>query len=143
MMLGGVCFSYLYYKNKKSEDEHDVQLKSPFTLGPAIKFGAFFAFILLLSKAAQIYLGTKGLYLTSLLSGLADMDAITISVANLAANGSITNSVAASSITIAALSSMITKGAIVYMWGNDKLKKKVFIAFSIIFVLGVLSIFFL
>jgi uncharacterized membrane protein (DUF4010 family) len=110
-------------------------------LGPALKFGAFFAFILLLSKAAQIYLGTKGIYLTSVFSGLADVDAITLSMAKLAANNVVTEKVASSAIALAALSNTLVKGGIVYFLGSKELKKKISLALGSILLVGLVSIF--
>ena len=143
MSLVGFLFSYYYFKVKKKEKRHALELKSPFTLGPALKFGAFFALILLLSKAAQIYLGTKGIYLTSIFSGLADVDAITLSMARLAANGTVTEKVASSAITMAAMSNTLVKGGIVYFLGSKELKKKISVAFGVILLVGLSSILFL
>tara|TARA_Y100000034_G_C6868015_1_gene395832 strand:+ start:358 stop:1617 length:1260 start_codon:yes stop_codon:yes gene_type:complete len=140
MTLTGAGFSYYYYKIKKEEKSEKLELKSPFTLNPAIKFGLFFAFILFISKAAQIYLGSAGIYLTSLLSGLADVDAITLSMANLAANNTITEKVATSAITLAALSNTFVKGGIVYFAGSKELRKKIIISFGSILIVGLLSI---
>jgi uncharacterized membrane protein (DUF4010 family) len=143
MALGGIGFSYYYFKIKKSERKENLDLKSPFTLGPALKFGVFFAFILLLSKAAQIYLGTKGIYLTSIFSGLADVDAITLSMAKFSAEGVIAEKVASSAITLAAISNTIVKGSIVYIYGSRELRKKISFAFGVILLIGILSIVFL
>jgi len=143
MSLVGFLFSYYYFKVKKKEKGHSLELKSPFTLGPALKFGVFFAFILLLSKAAQIYLGTKGIYLTSIFSGLADVDAITLSMARLAANGTVTEKVASSAITLAAMSNTLVKGGMVYFLGSNELKKKISFAFGGILLAGLVSILFL
>lgn len=143
MTIVGFLFSYYYFKVKKKEKKHSLELNSPFTLGPALKFGAFFALVLLLSKAAQIYLGTKGIYLTSIFSGLADVDAITLSMAKLASNGVVTEKVASSAITLAAMSNTLVKGGIVYFLGSKELKKKITLAFGSILIVGLLSILFL
>ena len=111
-----------------------------FTLKPALKFGLFFALILFLSKGAQIYLGTKGIYLTSIFSGLADVDAITLSMAKLASNGIVTEKVASSAITMAAMSNTLVKGGIVYFLGSKELRKKIIFVFSSILIVGLLSI---
>ncbi len=140
MSITGILFSYYYFKIKKKEKKESIELTSPFTLGPALKFGAFFAFILLLSKAAQVYLGTKGIYLTSIFSGFADVDAITLSMAKLAANGTVTEKVASSAITMAAMSNTIIKGGIVYFLGSRALKRKISLAFGVILLVGLLSI---
>jgi uncharacterized membrane protein (DUF4010 family) len=49
-------------------------------------FAAFIAIVLFISKAALVYLGSYGLFMTSAIAGLADVDAITISTSRLAAS---------------------------------------------------------
>ena len=49
-------------------------LKSPFSLMSGVKFGVFFTVILFLAKLADHYFGDAGIYLTSLISGLFDVD---------------------------------------------------------------------
>jgi len=76
--LGAVAFLYFRSSPEKLDE---VELANPFNLGPAVLFGFLYAVILLLSRTAEIYLGNTGLYLSSAISGLADVDAITLSVA--------------------------------------------------------------
>jgi len=59
-----------------------INLKTPLSLVPALKFGVFYSLIMLISKVGMHYFGAKGLYLVSLISGFADIDAITIFVAH-------------------------------------------------------------
>ena len=59
-------------------------MKDPFRIIPALKFGAFFAFVLLISKLASIYFGDAGIYAASMVAGLADVDAIALTMATLA-----------------------------------------------------------
>jgi uncharacterized membrane protein (DUF4010 family) len=143
MSLGGFAFSYFFYKTKKSGKGQKLDLKSPFTLKPALKFGIFFAFILLLSKAAQMYLGNTGVYITSIISGLADVDAITLSMASFASNNIVTEKVATSAITLAVLTNNVVKGGISYIWGSKELKKKIALTYLAITIIGILSIFLL
>jgi uncharacterized membrane protein (DUF4010 family) len=55
--------------------------KNPFDLASALQFACLMAFIMLLSTLAARYLGESGLLGLSALSGLADVDAITLSLA--------------------------------------------------------------
>jgi uncharacterized membrane protein (DUF4010 family) len=89
-----------------------VKLENPFSLGPAIKFAAFFVFILFVLKLARTYLGDQGLWIAAALSGLADVDAITLSLSEQAHNAEITRRVAAIAITIAVVSNSVTKTGI-------------------------------
>ncbi len=113
----GYCL-YLYLQKKKpSKNTKHFEFNSPFALGPALKFGLFFGFVLYIAKLFQILFGDTGIYIASLLSGLADVDAITITMASLANTGDVTSVVAVSAITIAVCSNTVVKGGIAYLFG--------------------------
>lgn len=97
-----------------------LSLKNPFSLGPAIKFAIFFVGILFVAKFAKIYLGDKGIYLASLVSGLADVDAITLSITEQTKRGDLLHSVGAIGITIAVVSNSIVKSSIALYSGGLK-----------------------
>ncbi len=92
-------------------------LRNPFRLRPALVFGAFFALILLLSDWMAGRFGESGVYGTALLSGLADVDAVTLSLSRLAAEGSIPQAVAARGIVLAVLSNLAVKVGIAFTLG--------------------------
>ena len=103
---------------KNAGNAEELNLKNPFSLGPALKFSLFFVAILLVAKVAKIYLGDKGLYLTALVSGLADVDAITLTVAEQTKNLSLTHETGAIAITIAVVSNSIVKSGIAIYSGG-------------------------
>ena len=100
-----------------------MELKSPFSIIPALKFGMFFAVVLLVAKAANIYFGESGIYAASIFSGLADVDAITLSVSTMSGGGAIKTNTAAIAITLAAMSNTVVKFAIAYIFGTPKFGK--------------------
>jgi uncharacterized membrane protein (DUF4010 family) len=102
----------------KEEQSGELELSNPFSLGPALKFAAFFVVILLVAKVAKDQLGNQGLYLASLASGLADVDAITLSVTEQAKSGDLLRSVAAMAITIAVVSNSVVKSGIAIYSGG-------------------------
>ncbi len=73
---------YLYFSQRVTE-KGEVSFSNPFELGPAVQFGLLYALILVISQAAQQYLGDTGLYVSSIAAGLTDVDAITLSMAEL------------------------------------------------------------
>jgi uncharacterized membrane protein (DUF4010 family) len=127
---------YLYFSQRTAE-AGEVQVTNPFELGPAIKFGLIYAVILLASKTAQMYLGNTGLYLSSVLSGLADVDAITLSVAELSDAGGLPLSVGARAIVLAAMSNTVVKGGIVLTGGSRTLRLALLPGFVLMLVAGV------
>ena len=100
-----------------SQSSH-VNLKNPFSLGPAVKFAAFFVFILFALKLSRLYLGDQGLWAAAALSGLADVDAITLSLSEQARAGDVAERIAAIAITIAVVSNSVTKSGIAIVSGG-------------------------
>lgn len=64
--------------------DHAEAPRNPFEFGLALRFGAFLALVMLLSRALNAWLGDAGIYLLAAASGLADVDAVTLALANLA-----------------------------------------------------------
>ncbi|MEZ5541848.1 MAG: MgtC/SapB family protein [Pseudomonadota bacterium] len=110
---------YLYCSQSADKLEEEDSFTNPFELGPALSFGLLYALILLAANAARLYLGDAGVYLSSIASGLADVDAITLSMAELSrAGGSIEQQTAARAIVLAVVSNTLVKGGIVLSMGS-------------------------
>ncbi len=139
--LAGLCYTlFLYLRQSKDAEAEHVEMTNPFELGPAIKFGILFSVILLLSKAAQVYLGDTGLYLASLVSGLADVDAISLSVAKMSTGGSsLSYSSAATAIAFASVSNTVLKGAVSAIGGSAELRKTI-LPGAVIMIVAVLVV---
>lgn len=121
-----------------TEREGQVNLKNPFALAPALKFAAFFVLILLVSRVAREQLGTAGVYLAAAFSGLADVDAITLSCAEQAGNGSIPASVAVMAITIAVVSNALVKSGIALFTGGPGFGRLTAVSLGASVVVGLL-----
>ncbi|MBN2052233.1 MgtC/SapB family protein [Candidatus Woesearchaeota archaeon] len=130
-------------KEKISEKDKDVNIHSPFTMKPALKFAVFFIIVLFIAKIGLEYLGSKGVYLSALLSGLADVDALVVSVAELAKAGSITANVGVVSVVIAVIVNTIVKAGIANVFGSSEFKKKVNVIFAAIIAVGAISLLFI
>jgi uncharacterized membrane protein (DUF4010 family) len=133
----GLAYCVYLYFSQRTDEPGEVKVSNPFELGPAIKFGLLYAAILLASKAAQMYLGNVGLYFSSVLSGLADVDAITLSVAELSNTGGLPLSVGARAIVLAAMANTVVKGGIVLSSGSGALRRALLPGFVLMLVAGV------
>jgi uncharacterized membrane protein (DUF4010 family) len=145
LLMGGAALLYsLYlYLSQKVIDEEELELSNPFELWPAIKFGLLFALVLVISKTAQLYLGTRGLYVTSFLSGLADVDAITLSLADLSStNNGVDLEMAKTSIVLASIANTIVKGGMVITLGTKRLRRLVWPGFVLIVGIGMIAVLF-
>ncbi len=65
----------------------ELELENPFELGRAIKVTLAFGVVLFATKAATAHLGERALYPAAAIAGITDVDAITVSSAELAAGG--------------------------------------------------------
>jgi uncharacterized membrane protein (DUF4010 family) len=122
-----------------SEASQDVPLKNPFSLTAAIRFGLFFAAVLLVVKIVQDSFPGRGLLGVAALAGLTDVDAIVLSMARLARAGS-DPATAASAITVAALSNTVVKAGLAATLGGPALGRKAVLATALILVAGGLSL---
>ncbi len=109
----------------RTRETGDVDFANPFELGPAVKFGLLYAAILLIAKAAQLYLGNTGVYLSSIVAGLTDVDAITLSLSQLSSGGASALDLvtAARGIVFACISNTAVKGGIVLASGSRELRR--------------------
>ncbi|RIK43655.1 MAG: MgtC/SapB family protein [Chloroflexi bacterium] len=119
-LLAYAAFLYVRHADNPAES---VTLANPFELGPALAFGVLYAAILLISRAAQLYLGDTGLYLSSAIAGLADVNAITLSMAELSDHDTgIAISTAAYAVILAVLSNTLSKTILVFATGSPALR---------------------
>ena len=140
LILICVVFSYFLWKRSSPIKGGEMKLKSPFTLGPALKFGVIFAAILALVKVAEVYLASSGVYLVSFISGLADVDAITVSLSQLTRT-TLDLETAKIGIVLAALTNVGVKGGIAYFFGERKNFGRIILGFYIaLIVLGIATI---
>ena len=114
---------------------HDVTVKNPFSLTAAAKVAAFLTAVLLVVKVVQQNLPAKGVYVVAALAGLADVDAIALSMAEAARSGDPRISVNA--IVIAAVTNTVVKCGMVVMLGASALKLQVLVATAAILATGI------
>lgn len=132
---------FILSKSRYTEtQQRRMEVRNPFSLLAAIKFGILFAAVMLIVKLVQLYASTQSLYLVAGLAGLTDVDAITLSMASYAEDVSNGLKLAAGAITIAALSNTIVKCGLVLMLGSGPLKKKLLKSTTVILLAGALAI---
>lgn len=105
---------------RKQTDEIPEQA-NPTQLKAALAFGAMFATILVAVAAGKHFLGDKGLYVIAALSGMTDMDAITLSTARLVNQGRLDVETGWRAVVVASMSSQVFKLGIVATLGTHRL----------------------
>jgi len=137
MMAAGLAAALVLHKTGDSaRQSEEMKFHNPFELGLAVKFGLLFAIVLVASKAAHQYFGQSGTYGAALLAGLTDMDAITLSLAKLARDGSLEERVAAIGILIGCASNTMVKGTLAVVLGGWLFGRKVVAAFLLMLLAG-------
>jgi uncharacterized membrane protein (DUF4010 family) len=120
------CLGFVLVLRRRSQSAGTASVsagENPFELGQAIRFGLAFGLITFLAKAAQVYLGEAGLYLAGAIAGLTDVDAIALSMANLARGDPGLASAAGRTVVIAVLSNTLVKGAMAMSLGAVELRR--------------------
>lgn len=90
----------------------DVPVQNPLQLQSALLFAGVYALVKLLARAGLEAFGSAGVFLVSALSGVVDVNAISLSLARLAENQELGLQVAAIAIIIAAISNTLFKTAL-------------------------------
>lgn len=137
----GLFYGLYLYLAPRADDEEDVQVSNPFELRPAITFGILYGLILLVARAAQVYLGDTGIYLSSIASGVADVDAITLSMTELSRSGNLALPTAARAIVLAVVANTVVKGGIVLASGSTTLRRAVLPGFVLILTVALVAAF--
>jgi uncharacterized membrane protein (DUF4010 family) len=142
MLITGGIFIFVVQKGKLTETDGvhpEYRITNPLKLSTAMKFGLLFAIVLVMVEYAQTFFGSSGVYLASFLTGLTDVDAITLSISRLAENAQLSYDVAEVAVMIAALMNTISKGVISYFSGSPELRSIVIKAFVLMIIAGVIS----
>ncbi len=137
-LLAGVAVSiYVWHKTTKVTELYIPETPNPAELHSAIGFGLLYVVVLLGSAWMSDLAGSRGLYVVALVSGLTDVDAITLSSLRLFNLGQLNEHQTVTAITIAFLSNVAFKFGMVVFIGDRVLARQVAIGFGAI-ALGVL-----
>ncbi len=134
-----VIYVYMRQRNRMEAGREEVTLSNPLRLSTAITFAIAFAAVLIIVRGSNEYFGNTGVYVTSAIAGIVDVDAITLTASELASSSQIDESVAATAIILAALVNTAAKAVFAISLGSKELRKPVLVAFSIVLLSGILS----
>lgn len=135
------CTYYYNFKAKKLLKEDDVEeipLGKPLNLRTAVFFAFLYMAILFFINFSQEQFGDKGIYLTSAIASLTDVNAITISLTQLAGD-SLTFLIASNAIILGTLSNTIIKIGIALYAGSKELRKMIYFGYGMIFLSGMVA----
>lgn len=135
-----LCF-FLYRSIQKGKKEDKMpDPKNPAQFKTALVFGFLYGIILLGVAFVNEEFENEALYAVAIISGLTDVDAITLSLSQLIKQGSLEVDLGWRLILLASLSNLLFKGIIVVTLGTKQLAKWVGISFGISIAAGLLLI---
>ena len=140
MAIMTVVLFYLINK-KDSEDEKMPEPKNPAQFKSALVFGLLYGLILLAVAFSKEKFGNNALYIISIISGLTDVDAITLSLSQLIKEGTLKTTVGWKLILLAGLSNMFFKGIMAIVLGAKQIIKWIVITFGLTIAFGLLVMF--
>ncbi len=114
-----------------AEPTAEIKLKNPFELWNALSWGAVLCVVLVAATLATRYFGDEGLLIAAAISGITDVDAITLIASEQSKSGALTADIAALAIVIAVIANTISKGVMAYAGGGRAFGLRIVVVFGI------------
>lgn len=113
--------AWVSFERRRREPPPPADREPPSTLNSAIAFGMLYAIVLLAIAAAREHFGQGALYAVAAVSGLTDVDAITLSTSRLVESGRLGAETGWRLILVGALANLGFKAGIVLVAGGRRL----------------------
>jgi uncharacterized membrane protein (DUF4010 family) len=139
VLLGGAGWKWrvVHRADSARGKANEIALKNPFSVWSALKWAAFLSAVLLIAELARRTFGDAGLIASAAASGLADVDAITLAVAQRTSSGDLTAGLGALAITVAILANTVVKGGMAWVSGGRAFGAHIAIVFAAASVAGI------
>ncbi len=121
LTLAATGLLLLMLKSESAEtDGRALTLVNPFELGTVLKLGALLTVVTIAAKILVVSAGAAGAYMLAAVSGIADVDAVTLSMSRLA-KGQLAPEIAARAICIVVAVNTLAKAALGWLTGGADL----------------------
>jgi uncharacterized membrane protein (DUF4010 family) len=144
MSLAGFLLSIFLSRvgrDAAAEERNQIPLKNPFSFGPVLKFGALFTAILFFTKICIATFGQRGVFVTSFIGGILDVDAIALSLGDLLIkHQEVTTNEGLVALLLALAANGLLKSLIAWQAGSLAFAWRLVAAFGLMFAVGVLSV---
>jgi len=131
------CSLVLLRRQPEGGGGTEMEHRNPAEVRIALSFGLLFAVVILVVAAVESRLGIEAVYVVAAVSGLTDVDAMTLSVADLFQAGRMDPGDAWRVILVASLSNLVFKVAITAVFGTREILKRVVLVFGLTTLLGI------
>jgi uncharacterized membrane protein (DUF4010 family) len=139
----GLCLSmHLFSRDRRALDTRTYGSSNPARIRSALTFAALYVAILFVVEFTRDNLGSDAIYLVAAVSGLTDVDALTLSTAALFSKGKLDADTAWRAIFLASLSNLIFKGVVAWVLGSAELRKWISAAVSVSLFVGFCLLYF-
>jgi uncharacterized membrane protein (DUF4010 family) len=142
LLMAATCGLHYLLFLRRLPSERMVADIDPSNLKAAVVFGLLYAVVLFVIAFARDKFGDAGLYWVSVLSGLTDMDAITLSTARMIQQERVAFDTGWRMILIGALANLVFKGAIAAMLGHRRLMLHLAVFFGLAVAGGICIVLF-
>lgn len=131
MMFWFGLVAAIVHRISEKSGKHVADESPPSELKSAVIFGLLYAVVLLVVAAAREHFGDSGLYIAAAISGLTDMDAITLSTSRLVSTASLDTSTAWRMIIVGGMANMLFKAGLVLVLGARAFIKPVLLGMGV------------
>jgi uncharacterized membrane protein (DUF4010 family) len=118
LIAGGLGAAYGVQRLRPQGELPALAMGNPTELRTALGFGLMYAIVLLAAAWLSDWLGARGLYAVSLVSGLTDVDAITLSSLRLLSLDKLTVAMVVNVVTLAVLANLLFKSVLTLAIGG-------------------------
>jgi uncharacterized membrane protein (DUF4010 family) len=129
-------------RRQSAVGDQRMRQRNPLDLSTALQFGLILATIMVVSRGVTAALGDRGVYLAALVGGIADVDAISLSLASMAAQGALGASPAVLGILTAAAVNTLVKIGIAFGLAGWRLGLRVATPMAASLLTGAAALFF-
>jgi uncharacterized membrane protein (DUF4010 family) len=124
--LAGLAMLYLFWRRLAEKPSTPVlEMKNPTELRAALGFGLLYAGVLFAAAWLSDWVGSHGVYAVALVSGLTDVDAITLSSLRLFGLGNLQPQQVATTVLLALLANIAFKSGLATVIGGGSLARQV------------------
>lgn len=121
VLVEGAAVYWWVKPTKRSAEGDDLDVKNPLTLSTALQFGAIYAAVIFFAKALHSRVSDAALSLVGAVSGINDVDAITLSMADLVARAGLNPTAAARAVMAAVVVNTVVKAGLAAALGNRRM----------------------
>ncbi len=129
--LAGLVVLYLFWRRLVDKsDTPTLEMKNPTEIRAALSFGLLYAGVLFAAAWLSDLVGSQGVYAVALVSGLTDVDAITLSSLRLFGLGNLQAGQVATTVMLALLANIAFKSGLASVIGGGALARQVLLGMA-------------